>query len=128
MALGVQPGLEAAARLPARSAKGLGARRTPAPGFALYCFVPGLPRPRLCPWAPPLAESLGLEGHSCLPPEGQRPVGYVIVNSSLPPPPHEPACVHQPRPKATSREYGASAKKVAFADFEGVEKVGGWEE
>lgn len=32
--------------------------------------------------------------------------------------------VRQPRPKATSREYGVSAKKVAFADFEGVEARG----
>ena len=74
-ALGVQPGLEAAARLPARSGKGPGALRAPTPRSAscggtvlfLACHV-------LWPWAPPVTSSLILKGHACLSPEGRRAV------------------------------------------------------
>lgn len=95
---------------------------TPGPCALLgHRFVPDFARPCSPPRPPPLAVSLGLEGHSCLFPEGRRELGrFISAPCHL-----SQACWELPlRPKATSREWVVSAKKEKFAVLQGVGRWG----
>lgn len=123
--LGAQPGSEAAARLPLRFGKGSGSLQTLAPGFA-SCGVQfrawlatfSGPGPRQSP--SPSSEKVtlvyllkvGVQSDSGVvtAPCHFPHLGLLVSASSAP----------GPHPERTS----ASAKKVVFADFEGVETRG----